>query len=179
MIRVPAVLNSREAAPDPAGRGRGWGFQPVSSHLPRTSLLPAAPQVTAWHQHTKTSIPSASGRKKATFSPLVPQGRWSLDYTCSFSTHKNYATCTPHTERYGVCVHLLVSRTHTCSDTDTAGEGPVRQGFHRHYVTPQVEQVLPGSNLLSSNWPTASPQQNKGVERQVPMELADPEGWRV
>lgn len=104
VIRVPAVLNSREAAPDPAGRGRGWGFQPVSSHLPRTSLLPAAPQVTAWHQHTKTSIPSASGRKKTTFSPLVPQGRWSLDYTCSFSTHKNYATCTPHTERYGVCM---------------------------------------------------------------------------
>lgn len=120
VIRVPAVLNSREAAPDPAGRGRGWGFQPVSSHLPSTSLLPAAPQVMAWHQHTKTSIPSASGREKATFSPLVPQGRWSLDYTCSFSTHKNYATCTPHTERYGVVyVFIYWSPAHTPAQTQT------------------------------------------------------------
>lgn len=79
---VFAVLNfhSREAASDAAESGlltqqeeKGLGFPVSLTHLHRDSLLPAAPLVATWHQHTRQSIPSMRNQDKRGRHP-APKG---------------------------------------------------------------------------------------------------------
>lgn len=111
-LRTPTAEELAQIQQGQEGRDRG--LQSASlTHLPRTSLLPATPLVTTWHQHTKTSIPSTrpQDEKRQHSAPSSLRTEGVLITPVTFPLTKIMPGL--HEEIRCVCSPIRLSLTHT------------------------------------------------------------------
>lgn len=134
-LRTPTAEELAQIQQGQEGRDRG--LQSASlTHLPRTSLLPATPLVTTWHQHTKTSIPSTrpQDEKRQHSAPSSLRTEGILITPVTFPLTKIMPGL--HEEIRCVCSPIRLSLTHTpASGTDTTLGHTLERGQHSRDFT--------------------------------------------
>lgn len=158
----PCCPEQQRSCPRSSREGKGLEFPASLLHISPEPVCSLLHPRWHWHQHTKTSIHKHQAEKRQHSAPSSLRVDGVLITPAAFPLTKIMPPA--HTERYGVCVHLLVSHSAHLPQTQTPRwRGASAAGISQALCDSQMEQVQPGSSLLSSNWPTASPQQMKRV----------------